>query len=361
MSSKTYGDDQRHPSGATGKDVIPDTHDRVDVDQTTRGPGCGVTLYIPGDGFLISHGGFSEESKASVYDKKVRAIRKAQGDTGKRQLPQGGTFLGEEEILSYAATIHAHRRMTGAKGAKERIFEEARARRHAGTDAYDSAKDGMHNQSDDFGIDKSRSTIFIGVSSCGPPGMPLNGSKIYHHNVVSITITNPDGRRICDVMMSLEQFALALVGMSHTPCTLSSYWSISDESTLLTERVRPPVSIRKRMEKRLKHRLQEQTDALLALVKEMREQAESGKPARKTQLRDLAERVERAVEHSASNSAFTIDQAREEVTSIMESAALQFLGHRNLDPKTLWEAAGPALGMSGDGTPLLPDLEGPKK
>jgi ribosomal protein S20 len=178
--------------------------------------------------------------------------------------------------------------------------------------------------------------------------MCLNGSKIRHRYAVNISISDPDGRRLCEVMMSPEQFASALFGNSHTPCTLSRYWSITDENVLLTERVRQPESIRKRMEKRLKHRLKEQNEALRTIIEEIQAQAESGKPARKTMLKDLATRIDRAVSHSAANAAFTVDQAREEITGIMESAAIQFLGQQSIDAETLWEAAGPALEMSDE-------------
>lgn len=351
--SKTYDDSQHHPDGVSGADVIPDTHDNTDVVLTTRGPGHGETHYIPGDGFLVSHGGFSTENKSRVYKRKKEEILSQRPKSQLPRMHDDGTFLSEEEILEYAAAIRTHRQMTGAKGAKERAFEKARARTHAGTDAVDSAKDGLHKQSDDFDIDKSRSTIFISLGQVGPTGMALNGSKIYHRSVVHITITSPDGRRVCEVAMSPEQFAAALVGNSYTPCTLSHYWSINDENVMLTERARPPVSIRKRMEKRLRHRLKEQGEALQKVADELVAQAESGKPARKTQLRDLAERLGRAMEHTAANSAFTVDQAREEITGIMESAAIQFIGQQALDAKTLWEAAGPALGTSDDDDPKL--------
>lgn len=346
--SKTYDDDQLHPDGTTGADVIPDTHDHTDVALTTRGPGCGETHYIPGDGFLISHGGFSNRSKASVYDDKVKQIRKARGDTAKRRLPQGGTYLSEGEILGYAAAIHAHRRMTGAKSVKEQIFEEAKARAHPGTDAVDGAKDGIHTQSDSFNLDRSRSTIFIGLAQCGGGGMLLNGSKVRHSNIVNIVVCGPDGRRICEVIASPEQFAAALFGNSHTPCTLNSYMSLTDDSVRLTERVRPPVSIRKRMAKRLKHRLGEQADALRKVAQEMEDQAASGKPARKTMLRDFAERVGRATEYTEANAAFTIQQAQEEISATVEAAGIQFIGQQTLDPKALWAAAGPALGLDDE-------------
>jgi hypothetical protein len=353
--SKTYSDDQLHPDGKTGKDVIPDTHDHASDASHDRAPGCGESVYLPGDGFLVSHGGFSQESKASVYDKKVREIRAAAGDKRtKFKLPQGGTYLSEGEILSYAAAIHAHRKMTGAKSRKEQLFDEVRARQHPGTDAFDDATSGHHRQSDEFDIDKSRSTIKIGLTQIGPPGMALNGSMVYHRNAVAIDLTTPDGRHLATAMCSPEQFAAALFGNSHTPCTMTRYWSIHDEDVMLAERVRPPQSIRKRMEARLKHRLKEQEDALHEIVEEIAAQAESGKPARKTKLLDLAERIDRAVKHSAANSAFTVDQAREEITGIVESAALQFLGQQSLDQHALWEAAGPALGMNDDEPKSLP-------
>ncbi len=347
-SSKTYEADQVHPDGVTGADVVPDTHDHADIDETTRGPGHGETHYIPGDGFLISHGGFSRRSRGSVYADKVRTLQANQPKSRHEPLPDQGTFLSEEEILAYAAAIQSHRKMTGARSVKERFFDEARARTHAGTDAVDSAKDGFHKQSDDFDIDKSRSTIFIGLAQVGPGGMPLNGSKINHTSVVNITVTGPDGRRLCEVKMSPEQFASALFGNFHTPCTLSAYWSVTDDSVLLRERVRRPVSIRKRMEARLNGRLKEQADALRKVAEEMLEQAESGKPARKVQLKEFAERVARATEHTAANAAFTVNQAREEITGIMESAAIQFIGQQNIDAQTLWAAAGPALSMDED-------------
>ena len=346
---KNYNDDQIHPDRRTGRDVIPDTHDHAKDANHSRMPGCGETVYLPGDGFLVSHGGFSHRSKVAVYADKVREIRAAAGDKRtKFKLPQDGTYLTEEEILGYAAAIHAHRKMTGAKSRKEKLFDEARARQHPGTDAFDDAKDGLHRHSDEFDIDKSRSTIKIGLTQIGPPGMALNGSMIHHRNAVAIDLTTPDGRHLATAMCSPEQFAAALFSNSHTPCTLTRYWSVSDEDIMLTERVRPPQSIRKRMEARLKSRLQEQTDALREVAAEMKAQAETGKPARKTLLNDLADRIDRAISHSAANAAFTVDQAREEVTGIVESAALQFLGQQALDQHALWEVAGPALGMRGE-------------
>lgn len=346
--SKTYDDDQRHPSGLTGADVIPDTHDHVDIAKAARGPGHGNTHYIPGDGFLVSHGGFSSESRGRAYDQKVEEIRAKMPEPTFKPMHDQGTYITEEEVLEYAAAIRAHRKMTGAKGVKEKFFEEARARTHAGTDAVDSAKDGMHSQSDAFDIDRSRSTIRIGLTTAGPPGCALNGSKVYHSSFVSIGISSPDGRQLCEVWMSPEQFASALFGNSSQPCTLSRYWSATDHAVMLTERVRPPVSIRKRMKARLKHRLKEQSDALLVVAQELEEQAATGKPMRKTKLNELAERVARAVSHSASNAAFTVDQAREEITSIMESAAIQLIGQQTIDAQTLWDIAGPALDMGDD-------------
>jgi hypothetical protein len=336
--------------------VIPDTHDNTDIVVAKRGPAHGEKHYIPGDGFLISNGGFSEESKARVYDRRKKEIRSLQPGGNRKDINDSGTYLSEDEILNLADVINQHRAMTGAKGRKTAAFDRARAECHPGTDAVDSAKDGIHRQSDDFDIDKSRSSIHIGICTVGPPGAALNGSKVYHRSVVSLRITSPDGRCICEVDMSPEQFATALVGNADTPCTLRSYWSLIDESVLLTERVRRPESIRKRMEKRLKHRLGEQADALRKIAEEMEERAETGKAAGKTLQREWAERVARATEHSASNAAFTVEQAREEITGIMESAAIQFISQQNLDPKTLYDAAGPALEM-GDEAPLLP---GPK-
>jgi hypothetical protein len=344
VTGKTYDDDQLHPEGVTGRDVIPDTHDHTDLNVAARRPGHGETVYLPGEGFLISHGGWSSRSKGSLYAIKSEKLRAGRA----KGMPDEGTFLTEEEILSYAASIKAHRRMTGAKGAKARAFEEARSRCHPGTDAVDGAKDGLHSSSDEFELDRSRSTIRIGVSTCGPPGMQLNGSKVYHHNVVCIDLSTPDGRQLCMAYMSPEQFASALFSNSSAPCTLARYWSIDEDSVQLTERVRPPESIRKRMEKRIKHRMKEQRDAIREIVEELTEQAASGKPARKTQLKDLAERLARACEYFAGNAAFTVDQAREEITSIMESAAIQFVGQQNLDARTLYAAAGPALAMDDD-------------
>lgn len=347
-----YEDDQKHPSGAKGKDAIPDTHDHASIFATTRIPGMGETVYVPGDGFLVSNNGFAKHARTSIYASKKQELA---GPPKGHFANDTGMYFSEEEILSMAAAIQTHRRMTGAKSKKERAFEEARARKHKGYDAYDSSKSGVFSASDDYDVDRSRSTISIGLSFIGPPGLPLNGSKIMHRTAVSIDIVNPDGRLICKVMMSPEQFASALFSNKHTPCTLARYWSLSDDDVLLTERVRPPQSIAKRMEARLKHRLQYHEDLLRKLAEEIEAQAATGKPARKKQLADFAKQVRLSISNSAADSAFTVAQAREEITGIMESAALQFLGQSALDNETLLEAAGPALTMEEE---EVIDLEG---
>jgi len=329
--------------------AVPDTHDNTDLAIAARGPGHGASHYIPGDGFLVSNGGFSFKSKGTIYKEKRDAIQ-AKAPSAFGRMPDEGTYLSEEEVLEFAAAIKAHRKMTGAKSEKDAWFEEVRAKCHPGTDAIDSAKDGLHSQSDEFSVDRSRSTLRIGITTAGGPrgGVALNGSKVLHSSFVALDVTGPDGRRLCRVEMSPEQFAAALFGNSHTPCTLNSYWSLTDDSVRLRERVRPPSSIRKRMEKRLKHRLSEQAEALKEVANEMYTRAATGKAAGKTLQREWAEKIARACEYSSANSAFTIQQAHEEISSVMESAAIQFLAQQGIASEQLWGIAGPALGMDDD-------------
>lgn len=337
---KTYDDDQIHPDGISARDVPQDTLRNADLDLTTRGPAHGETHYAPGDGFLISNGGFSSESKARVYAKKVKEINKARGRTKGKKLPDSGTFLSEEEILTCAAAINAYRAATGTRSHAEEEYQKTKDETHEDSDAVDSSRDGFHSIGEEYEIDKSRSNVWIGA--CQGQGVALNGSKILHSRVVKIEVHGPDGRTLVEVLMSPEQFASALFSNSHTPATITRYWSLSDDQVMLTERVRKPASIQERMDARLAGRLEEQEQALYDIAEELKQQADQNKTLRKRALWAYAGRIRQAIEQARSNAAFTVEQAREEISSIMEAAAIQFCGQQ-IDARTLFEIAGRAM------------------
>lgn len=313
---------QKHESDTTGLDVPKDSSRHAQ----THLEGWADKEYIPGVGYGIPG------SSNMGYNVRVTAYNESKW--GQKYVPEEvkktakygnpeKILITEDEIISMAAEIKLKRAMDAEQGKEGKLrFGDARRATHEGTDTIDPSKDRLsfHKTNDHFKLDTSESRIFIGVTDS--TGTWLNGSSIKSQRFIHIRLTTPTGRHYCDVAMTFEQFAAALLSPSDHPCTMTSYWSVNDENVLLKERVKPPESIDKRMEKRLADNLKENDEVLLNVVKQMQESVEAGKAMSKTKLAELIRDLERAHEHRLENSKFVVTQAKEETAKILESAAI---------------------------------------
>lgn len=315
---------QKHESDLTGLDVPKDDGAHAN----THLEGWADLEYLPGIGYGFpgnANMGYSERCREYCRKKWGKDHVPDDVKKGQRYGSAEKQLITEDEILALAAEIK-HRRAMDTNGKQRKAtrgkFGDRVQPTHEGTDTLDPSQNpsSLYKTNDHFRLDTSESTIHIGVTSS--TGTWLNGSAIKSDRFIHIQLKTPTGRHYCDVALTFEQFAAALLSPSDHPCTMTSYWSVNDDNVLLKERVKPPESIDKRMEKRLANSLKENDEVLLQVVKEMQESIAAGKAMSKTKLAELVRDLERAHEHRLCNSAFVVSQAKEETAKILESAAI---------------------------------------
>ena len=206
---------------------------------------------------------------------------------------------------------------------------------------------GSFNRADHFDVDASRSSIIITTPSSN--GKVLNGTTHRHHHWIHIEITAPDGRRIVEVSLSFDQFARALTTNTHVPCTLDAYWAHANDSVLLTERVRPPVSIRGRMERRLRDLLTEVSEQLRGAGEGAHQRLQDGKAPTKVQAQRLVDAIPDALERLRESADFIVGQGMEEAADGIERCLTQVLATN--------AGANPELGQI---LGLMPELPAPE-
>lgn len=260
--------------------------------------------YYPGKGFIYS-------------DHRAHDWRRAAEKAG---IPDGSQsrFIPEGEVIGMARDAAAHRAL---KSAREVFLEgvDRRAARHPGYDTTDAGKDSMHNVSDDHHIDRSESTVHLSMVS---GDQWLNGSQVRHRNCIGMQVNGPDGRTLCRVYMSFDQFAAFLTSNGYVPCTVADYWSTNESNVRLHERVRPVDTVGERLGRRIAKRIEEQFENILGIAKKLEDAAAAGKPVNKTLSAEMAVQLRRAADYTCQNLTFAADQAQEEVAGIVEQAAV---------------------------------------
>lgn len=289
------------------EDIQPQDTDRfAQVDSIDDGD----IRYQPGDGYFIS--------TLKLSDKEFRVKPKFKGWRGKEW---SGQFLPERMILHMAKEIEAYQKLHAAAEQYRTGLHDRLTKNHPHTDAADAKNDRLHNQSDDFALDRSQSYIYVGTTQ--GTDQWLNGSAVPHSRCVTVQIGSPDGRELVRIYLTMDQFAAALVSHSHVPCTVVSYWSRGVDSVWLSERVRIPPSLTERMESRLRGRFDEKFKWMKEVIATIKANVEAGKPMGKTAQAEIVNKLETAVGHLMDGTAdFTVGQSLEEVSAIVEQAAI---------------------------------------
>lgn len=285
---------QAHKSGQTAKKAPKDSAKFATVmDSLDRIDG----------GFVIDSFGVSELQQA--YNDQV----------GQERYKRDKLFLSDSLIRALMAQTKA----------KQSMDEEA-VKRYPGFDT--KMPDGhIHESPNHFDLDKSDSTINIGIHSSR--GTWLNGSAVQHHSYVSMRIHGPDNRLICEIALSLEQFAAALISNSSNPCTLTYYWSVNEENVVLQERVKPPQAVIERMKERLENAIDRNDKVGSGIEARLKEAVEKGKMG-KRDLEELLKDFGIYVDGRKNNATFVVEQALEESSAIVESAAAHIALQHNL-------------------------------
>lgn len=279
---------------------LEDTADNAETERVFHGD----VFYVPGEGIAVG-GAYATSERQRQYE---IARRKQIG----RESSQEGYWITEDEVCSWADEIRKRGRMVKLSG---------RARRkHAGTDAERGADSLPGHGDDHYEVDRSQSSISI--STVSSTGEWLNGSATKHRSYVTISFTGPDGQDLLTAALSFEQFAAALFDTMAKPCTIQRYWSTGEGSVRLREVVRPPASVKDRMKQRLWHTLDENDDQFEKILAELSSAADGKTRLGKTKAREMLRSLEMIRSHREANADFVVEQSLEEVSSIVESAAI---------------------------------------
>lgn len=278
-------------------------------------------LLVPGLGVCLS--------RSAVDDMERDAMKLAEQHGDKSYNPYYQIVISEERLRQWVETLDKHSNMQ-AEEAKSQAHDHERFC-YPGTDTQDPTKQDskyrVNRHRNNYDLDKSESTIRIGVRS---GDRHLNGSMVRHQHYIGMEFTTPDGRVYGDISMTFDQFAAALVSNTSTPCTWDDYWGIEQNSIRLKEVVHPPQSIDERMVERLQNRFADIDARFDALKAKLDEKIESGKAMSKTSLVELNRELNLLRSALSANRDFTIEQSREEVTSIVEQAAISVAHNHNL-------------------------------
>lgn len=282
-------------------------------------------LIVPGEGLYMSSHAMHD------IERDARKQHKARGKDDYSRNNYHTGFIDEAEIELWYKTIQTYKSMQEAERETRAEYE---ANCYPGTDTEDPTKDptAIRSSRNDFELDRSKSSVHLTMAS----GQRfLNGSSVAHSNYVRLTVNSPDGRELVEVALTFDQFASMLVSSMETPCTVDTYWSVTDRCVRLQEVVKPPESVGARMRQRLDTRLDDMRTKLQNMEAELDAQIASGKPMTKTKLQELRKAISIYASHYDSNRDFTVLQAQEEVSSIVEQAAASIAWQHRLSSEEL--------------------------
>jgi len=156
------------------------------------------------------------------------------------------------------------------------------------------------------------STASLTRPSCGGEGVFLNGSLIPHNHFISMRVYDPDRAMVCDIYMTDEQLTRLLTTSMEVDVTLNSYRNRKGE--LVGEFVPRPIQGSDRMRVRMESRDNKILD-WLDEIKTMLDGLTGNKKARE----EIARLLRVVGENFRANRDFTIQQAQEEIDTIVQS------------------------------------------
>lgn len=169
---------------------------------------------------------------------------------------------------------------------------------------------------------QSRIGLFISSST----GTWLNGALCPQHNYIHLQIDDPEGKRLCEIAMTFDQFTHMLVSNMSTLCTLLHYRDKDGEYK--EEKVEPVESVSKRMTKRMGKVHEELSNRVNDLYQDVYEMVNSGK-AGKTKLKELLQEIKCFKDSFISNQNFTLQQGQEELDDMQNNMRSQLMSFVN--------------------------------
>lgn len=138
---------------------------------------------------------------------------------------------------------------------------------------------------------------------------------------IEIDINDPDGKLVCEVAMSYDQFVRMLLCQSNVTVTLIRYRGLDGE--LKEEKVPAPNSVKDNLIEKFGDAGESLGGRITDLRKDIYAMLNSGKVPGKRALQQLLADAETIEGHHQSNMPFFIDQASEQVAEITDNAKSQ--------------------------------------
>jgi hypothetical protein len=158
------------------------------------------------------------------------------------------------------------------------------------------------------------------LSRVSSNGTYLNDCLQAQHYYLSLEIDDPQGKILCRMSMSYDQFVQILTDACNTTVTLERYRDC--EGNLIVEEVKKPESVRDRMIDRMGEVHESLSNRIKDLRKDLYEALNEGKAGKKT-LEQLLHSARVIEDNFESNAVFTVQQASEEIKSMQECAKSQ--------------------------------------
>lgn len=151
-------------------------------------------------------------------------------------------------------------------------------------------------------------------------GRVLNECLHPQRYYIELEINDPEGKTVCEVGMSHDQFVRLLLCNGDVPVTLLSYRGTDGQ--MKKEEVPMPDSVRDRYVKRAGEAGQSLSNRITDLKKDLYEVLNSGKVGKK-KLEELLHSAEVIESHFNSNMSYMVERGAEEIADIQENAKTQ--------------------------------------
>jgi hypothetical protein len=169
--------------------------------------------------------------------------------------------------------------------------------------------------------DKKMSSAYMRQVNGNGRGMYLNDCLNEQYYYIELDIKDPNGKMVCTVGMSYEQFVRILTGNGETPVTLLKYRDI--DGKYISEEVEKPDSVDDSMLKDMADSVGGVQNRIKDLRKDLYEALNSGKALGKKQIEGLLSQIKIIESHYEDNIPYVTKLASDKIGKLQDNAKTQ--------------------------------------
>lgn len=172
-----------------------------------------------------------------------------------------------------------------------------------------------------YGLDEERKTSTAYMTQIQHNGKVLNECLQPQKYYIRLDIKDPDGKMVCQLAMSHDQFIRLMMTNCEVPVTLDKYRGL--DGKLITEEVPKPDSVQDRYVKRIDKVGESLKNRIVDLKKDIYEAMNSEKSIGKKKLEEMYHDLKVIENHYESNLSYMVECGAEEIAEIQENAKSQ--------------------------------------